>query len=118
MKKLVALLLILLLCALCAPALAANTDGLGDTVARSAELAAFLDESGSIYVSGLERPVNTTKASSLVSIDPYRILFFAQADAAAYIPQGRLIALSLNGFGETVITDDAYAACLDEENVY
>ncbi len=118
MKKLTSLLLILVLIALCAPAFATDTNGRGDTVARSAELAAFLDGSGNIYVSGMEQPVNATKADSLVSIDPYRILFFAQENAAANIPQGRLVALSLNGFSETVVTDDAYAACLDAENVY
>ena len=115
MKKTAAILLILILSLLCIPALAAGTNGQGDMVARNGELAAFLDGSGNIYVSGLDKPVNVTKADSLLSIDPYRILFFAQAQSGA---NRSLIGLNLDGFAETVITDDAFAACQNADSVY
>ena len=115
MKKTVSILLILILSLLCIPALASGTNGQGDMVARNGELAAFLDGSGNIYVSGLDKPVNVTKADSLLSIDPYRILFFTQAGSGA---SRTLVALNLDGFAETAITDDAFAACQDADSVY
>ena len=124
MKKLSLLLLILSLLLMSTSALAAgtNTNGHGDLIARSAELAAFQDGSGNIYISGLNTPVNTTKAEALISIDPYRILFFAKENAANGIPAGRLCALEFStaagDYTEKIITDDAYAACLDGDSVY
>ena len=115
MKKIVSVLLILILSLLCIPAFATATNGQGDMVARNGELAAFLDGSGNIYVSGLDRPVNATKADALLSIDPYRIVFFAQAQGDA---NRRLVSLKLDGFAETAITDDAFAACQDADSVY
>ena len=118
MKRLSLCLLILIMVFLCVPAHAVGTNGQGDLVTRSGELAAFSDGSGNIYVSGLSTPVNTTKAENLLSIDPYRILFFAQENAAGGIPAGRLIDLNLDSFSETIITDDAYAACLSSDEIY
>ena len=115
MKKTASILLILILSLLCIPALASGTNGQGDMVARNGELAAFLDGSGNIYISGLDKPVNTTKADSLLSIDPYRILFFDQAEGSA---NQRLVTLNLDGFAEATITDDAFAACQDADSVY
>ena len=115
MKKTASILLIMILSLLCIPALASGTNGQGDMVARNGELAAFLDGSGNIYISGLDKPVNTTKADSLLSIDPYRILFFDQAEGSA---NQRLVALNLDGFDEATITDDAFAACQDADSVY
>jgi len=124
MKRIGLFLLVLALVLLCVPAYATTTNGLGETVTRSGELAAFLDGSGNIYISGLNQPVNTAKADGLISIDPYRIIFFAKADAASGIPAGRLYELRLNSadsanpFTESAITDDAYAACLDADDIY
>ena len=116
MKKLCLILIAVLM--LCASAYAVQTDGQGELIARSGELAAFLDGSGNIYVSGLETPTNSVKAETIISIDPYRILYFAQADALAGIPEGRLISLTLDDFAHTAITDDAYAACLSGDEIY
>ena len=119
MKKLGFLLIMTLaLIFICAPALAVGTSGQGDMVARNGELAAFLDGNGSIYISGLNTPVNTTPAESVLTIDSYRILFLARANAASGIPGTRLISLNLDDNAETIVTDDAYAACLDAETVY
>ena len=119
MKKLGFLLIMMLaLIFICAPALAVGTSGQGDMVARNGELAAFLDGNGSIYISGLNTPVNTTPAESVLTIDSYRILFLARANAASGIPGTRLISLNLDDNVETIVTDDAYAACLDAETVY
>ena len=119
MKKLGFLLIMTLaLIFICAPALAVGTSGQGDMVARNGELAAFLDGNGSIYISGLNTPVNTTPAESVLTIDSYRILFLARANAASGIPGTRLISLNLDDNVETIVTDDAYAACLDAETVY
>ena len=123
MKKLGLLLLILsLLLSAGAYAAGTNTNGQGDLITRSGELAAFQDGSGNIYISGLNTPVNTTRAENLISIDPYRILFFAEEDAANAVPAGRLCALEFSTaagtFTEKAVTDDAYAACLDADNVY
>lgn len=109
MKKLALCLLVLIMVFSCVSAFAVETNGQGDMVARSGELAAFSDGSGNIYISGLNTPVNTTKADSILSIDPYRVLFFAQ---------GNLINLDLDGFGESIITNDAYAACLSGDEIY
>ena len=70
MKKLYTILLVLLLTVIGASAFAAGADGQGDLIARNAELAAFMDDNGNIFVSGVTTPVNTTKAASVVSIDP------------------------------------------------
>ncbi len=113
MKK-ICLLLILILALACVPALAASADGRGDMVTRNGELSAFVDGNGYIYVSGLNQPVNTTKASGIVSVDAYRILFFSQDNNGTR----NLISLSLSGFEETVVTGDAYAACCYEDTVY
>ena len=113
MKKL-CLLLILILALICVPAFAASTDGQGDMVARNGELSAFVDGNGYIYVSGVSTPVNATKATGIVSIDAYRILFFADGGAG----QRNLMSLNLNGFAETTVTNDAYAACLYQDTVY
>lgn len=124
MKKAVLFLLILSLLLTGASALAAgtHTDGQGDLLARNAELAAFLDGNGNIYISGLNTPVNTTHAESLISVDPYRILFFAEESTASGVSAGRLCALEFGGgtnnFIEKTLTNDAYAACLDGDNVY
>ena len=112
------LILVLALILICAPAYATETSGQGGMVARNGELAAFLDGNGSIYISGLNTPVNTTPARSILTIDSYRILFLAQANTAAGVPQTRLISLNLDDNAETIVTDDAYAACLDAETVY
>ncbi len=113
MKKL-CLLLILILALICVPAFAAGTGGQGDMVARNGELSAFVDGNGYIYVSGVSTPVNATKASGIVSIDAYRILFFTEDSSG----QRNLVSLKLDGFSETVVTGDAYAACLYEDTVY
>ena len=118
MKRIYALLLALVLALSSLPALAANTDGQGDTVARNAELAAFMDGNGYIYISGQSRPVNTTIAESILSIDPYRIVFFARENSAAGIPANRLVCLTLDGFREFIVTDDAYAACVSGDTIY
>lgn len=118
MKKLGLYILLAVLVLTAIPAFAAGTNGLGDTIARNGELAAFLDGSGNIYISGLSQPVNGTKAESILSIDPYRILFFAKADPAKNIGEGTLIDLNLDTMGETKITGDAHAACLDGDNIY
>ena len=112
------LILVLALILICTPALATETSGQGGMVARNGELAAFLDGNGSIYISGLNTPVNTTPAASVLTIDSYRILFLAKANAASGIPGTRLISLNLDDNAETIVTDDAYAACLSEESVY
>ena len=67
MKKLGLLLLILSLLMMSAGAYAAgtNTNGQGDLITRSGELAAFQDGSGNIYISGLNTPVNTTRAEKI-----------------------------------------------------
>ncbi len=118
MKKCILYLLIALMIVIGLPAMAAGADGLGDDLARNGELAAFLDGSGNIYISGLNQPVNGTKAESILSIDPYRILFFARADESAGIGEGVLIDLNLDTMGETRVTADAHAACLNEDNIY
>ena len=111
------LILVLALILICAPAYATETSGQGGMVARNGELAAFLDGNGSIYISGLNTPVNTTPAASVLTIDSYRILFLAKANAASGIPGTRLISLSLGDNAETVLTDDAFAACLSEDRL-
>ena len=123
MKKLGLLLLILsLLLSAGAYAAGTNTNGQGDLITRSGELAAFQDGSGNIYISGMNTPVNTTRAENLISIDPYRILFFAEENVANGVPAGRLCALEFSTqagtFTEKIVTDDAYAACLDADSVY
>ena len=119
MKKLSFLLiLVLALILICAPAYATETSGQGGMVARNGELAAFLDGNGSIYISGLNTPVNTTPAASVLTIDSYRILFLAKENAISGIPGTRLISLNLDDNAETIVTDDAFAACLSEESVY
>lgn len=118
MKRISTILLILLLIAFGASALAANADGQGDLIARNAELAAFMDDNGKIYVSGVASPINSTKASSIVSIDPYRIVFFAAASDDSLVPESRLMSLSLSDFSETAITDDAAAACVYEDTIF
>ena len=108
------LILVLALILICTPALATETSGQGGMVARNGELAAFLDGNGNIYISGLNTPVNTTPAASVLTIDSYRILFLAKANAISGIPGTRLISLNLDDNAETIVTDDAFAACLSE----
>ncbi|MBQ8506378.1 MAG: peptidoglycan-binding protein [Clostridia bacterium] len=111
MKKIGLLILMLALLLTATPALAAATAGQGDMVARNGELAAFMDGNGNIYVSGLAKPVNTTPAENILSIDPYRIVFFAEEENA-------LIALDLDSFSESVICIGAKAACVEGDDVY
>ncbi len=117
-KRSILLILVLALIFICAPAYATEANGQGGMVARNGELAAFLDGNGSIYISGLDTPVNATPAASILTIDSYRILFLARANSAAGIPSTRLVSLNLGDNAETIVTDDAYAACLDGETVY
>ena len=118
MKKLYTIFLVLLLIAIGSSALAANANGQGDLIARNAELAAFMDDNGNIFVSGIGTPVNTTKASSIVAIDPYRIIFFVEPGNDITVPESRLVSLNLSDFAETIITDDAAAACIREDEVF
>ena len=118
MKKLRIFLIMIALVLTCTSAFAMETTGQGSMVARNAELAAFTDGNGYIFVSGLSTPVNTTRAENILHIDAHRIVFFAKADAAAGIPEGRLISLKLDGFVETVVTNDVYAACCVEDSIY
>ena len=118
MKKILALVLALVLALTSLTAFAAGTDGKGDTIARNGELAAFMDGNGYIYISGQSRPVNTTVAEKILSIDPYRIVFFAKENFAAGIPANRLICLTLDGFAEHIVTDDAFAACVSGDSIY
>ena len=85
MKKLTSLLLILVLIALCAPALATDTNGRGDTVARSAELAAFLDESGLradvVQMRAVEAPISLLRGEHRWQLF-LKMYFKGDADAA------------------------------------
>ena len=55
MKKLCTLFLVLILLVIGSCAFAAGADGKGDLIARNAELAAFMDNNGNIFVSGGSR---------------------------------------------------------------
>lgn len=118
MKKLIATLLTLAMLLSCVPALAGSAGSQSGMTTHSAELAAFEDGNGFIYISGLGTPVNTTPAAEVVSIDPYRILFLAQENAAAFVPATRLIALTLDDRKESFITDDAQSAAIWGDAVY
>ena len=56
MKKISAIILVLVLVLMNMSAFAVGSDGLGSHIIRSAELAAFMDDSGNIFVSGLHTP--------------------------------------------------------------
>lgn len=117
MKRLIAMALVLMmLVSACVPGLAAGNPQ--DATIRNAELSAFTDGTGYIYISGRGTPVNSTAAAEIVSIDAHRILFYAQENAALGIPATRLIALTLDEMQETVVTDDAADACLVGDDVY
>ncbi len=119
MKKLGVMFLALLMAlTACLPGFAAGAGGMMDSTTRNAELSAFTDGAGHIYISGLGSPVNATLAKEIVSIDPYRILFLAQENVAAGIPATRLIALALDTMEETVITDEAADACVVGDHAY
>lgn len=110
MKKTGLLLLLLALIIALIPAYAATTTGRGDEVARNGGLAAFMNSTGSIYISGQSTPMNQTPAKGILSIDAYRIVFFAT--------NGDLMSISLDTNQETVLTKDAAAACIANDSVY
>ena len=110
MKKTGLLLILLALIIALIPAYAATTTGRGDEVARNGGLAAFMNSTGSIYISGQSTPMNQTPAKGVLSIDAYRIVFFAT--------NGDLMSISLDTNQETVLTKDAAAACVANDSVY
>ena len=110
MKKTGLLLILLALIIALIPAYAATTTGRGDEVARNGGLAAFMNSTGSIYISGQSTPMNQTPAKGILSIDAYRIVFFAT--------NGDLMSISLDTNQETVLTKDAAAACVANDSVY
>ena len=75
MKKTGLLLILLALIIALIPAYAATASGRGDEVGRNGALAAFMNSTGSIYISGQSTPMNQTPARGILSIDAYRIVF-------------------------------------------
>lgn len=79
-------------------------------VARSGDLAAYLDGAGGLYLPGNAKPVNRASADALVSIDAYRALFLsARSDG------GRdLYMLDLGDFTERLLAEGVAAACIED----
>ena len=77
-------------------AMAENSNGHGDLVVRDDALSAYVDGSGHLFIPGNDKPVNTSPADAVLSVDAYRVLFFGTVDAGTLNEQTRLISLNLS----------------------
>ena len=112
MKKRIAILLIAAFCILLSvSAMAESTTGRGDLVARSENLAAYLDGEGNLLIPGKEAPVNERPADSIISIDPYRLLFLSKSGEETDAEKTALVSIDLSTFEEKVIAENVHAAC-------
>ena len=109
MKRIAAILLALCMLALAGFALAEQP------VQRSGALAAYVDGQGHLFLPGNTKAINTANANTLVSIDPYRVLFTSeQADGTS-----DLYMIDLGTFAETRIVRGVHAAAMaDEDTLY
>ena len=83
-------------------------------VSRSGALAAYLDGAGGLYLPGNPKAVNTAPADTLVSIDPYRVLFLSERGDGAC----DLYMIDLGDFHETLLASGAYTAAMDGDDLY
>ena len=119
-KRILALLIAVMIALSALPAWAESTDGRGNTIVQNETLAAYVDGKGNLYIPGNDQPVNTTYADSIVSIDPYRLVFLSKSEENE-TEKTALISLDLTtaAMAETVVSDDVHAACvIDSEDLY
>lgn len=112
MKKRITLLLIAALCLLFSvSALAENASGRGGLIAQGDDLAAYLDGAGNLLIPGNDQPVNVHPADSIISIDPYRLIFLSKSETDSGTEKTALVCLDLSSFEETVLHENVHAAC-------
>ena len=111
MKKIGAVILVLALCLL-ATCSALAEHGL---IARNEALTAYADGEGHIYLPGNPSAINQASASSIVSIDAYRLLFLSDVEGSG----SNLYMIDLETFEESLLISGVYAASLtNEESLY
>lgn len=112
MKKRIFVLLITALCLLFSvSALAENASGRGSLTVQSDGLAAYLDGEGNLLIPGNDLPINKHPADSIISIDPYRLVFLSKTNEGTDAEQTALVCIDLTTFEERVLDENVYAAC-------
>ena len=114
MKKRIAFLLIAALCALLSvSAIAEDAAGRGSLTVRNDSLAAYLDGEGGLFIPGNSQPINQRPADSIVSIDPYRLIFLSKSESGDQ-EKTALVCIDLSSFEESILADNVHAACMSE----
>ena len=112
MKKSIALVLIAILCLLLSSAAAE-----GGITAEGSGLAAYLDGSGNLLIPGNPDPVNQSPADSIISIDPYRLVYTGRSGEGE-AGQNALVCLDLSSFEEKIVHENVHAACMTGSFLY
>ena len=112
MKRTGAILLALALCLLAAQFACAEAN----PVARSGDIAAYVDGDGHLFLSGKADAINDAPADGIVAIDAYRVLYLSPDDFAG---TQDLYMIDLESLDETLVAKDVHEACLaDEDTAY
>ncbi|MEE1200719.1 MAG: hypothetical protein U0L09_08710, partial [Christensenellales bacterium] len=112
-KRIIFALIVGILMMLTIGAHADQATGQGQLVVHEEGMSAYVDGSGNLYISGDPAPLNTLPATSVVSIDPYRIVFISTTRSENAPEKSALVCLDLSGKTETTLYEDIYSACLD-----
>lgn len=120
MKRIGAIILMIIICLLStSPSMAEQSISQSHMNIKSGALAAYTDENGFIYIPGNAEPVNRDEAGFLqspaqavLSIDPYRLLFFSSRDDGGC----DLMQIDLESFEFSLLAENVRSACLVEES--
>ena len=113
MKNRILIALIAVFCLLIpTAALADGATGLGERIVANDILAAYTDGNGHLMIAGNDVPVTRTRADSVISVDPYRIVFLSEDNAGKHA----LICLNLSDNRENILADNVRAACMAEND--
>lgn len=114
MKKRIVFLLIAALCVLLSvSAFAEDAAGRGSLAVRNDSLAAYLDGEGGLLIPGNSQPINQRQADSIISIDPYRLIFLSKTGSDNQ-EKTALVCIDLSTFEESVLADNVHAACMSD----